>query len=102
MLSSYLKSNAAYFSAPSSLGAASISASDTRLTWTSHSTQAGEFRIDRSTNGTTLTALAYVSNSVRTYDDTTASSHTSYFYRVVALCGPSSTAPSKTVRRAAT
>lgn len=101
LLSTYLKSNAAFFSAPSGLGAAAISTSDTRLTWTSHSSLATEFRIDRSTNGSTWTTLAYASNNARTYDDTTASSHTSYFYRVVAISGASST-PSKSVRRAAT
>ena len=100
LLSSYLKSNGAFFSAPSNLSASLISAADTRLTWTSHSSLATEFRVDRSTNGSTWMALAFLSNNVRTYDDTTASSHTSYFYRVVALSGTSSVT-SNTVRRAA-
>ncbi len=86
---SYLLSNPAYFSAPTNLTATYVSAGDVHLSWTSNSSLATEFRIDRAPVGTThWTTLAYVNNSNDTYDDTLAGS---FVYRVIAISGDSST-----------
>ena len=94
--SSYLSSNAAYFSAPANLSVSLLSPSDAHLTWSSNSSLATEFRIDRSTNGSTWTTLGYTSNSVTSFDDTSFAPNTQYEYRVVAVSGASSTGFSNT------
>lgn len=81
--SAYLNSNSSFFSAPSSVTVKSESSTDNRVSWTSHSSLANEYRIDRSSDGgKTWTTLAYVSNSQISWDDTSASSTTKYQYRV--------------------
>jgi hypothetical protein len=87
--STYLASAGA-FGAPTGLSAAFATAADARLSWTSNSTAATEFRIDRSTDGTNFTTIGYAPNpgtSAVTYDDTTVSPYTSYYYRVTAVSG---------------
>jgi hypothetical protein len=89
---SYLLSDPAYFSAPTNLTATYVSSGDVHLSWTSNSSLATEFRVDRAPAGTTdWSTLAYVNNSNNTYDDTIAGS---FVYRVVAVSGTNSTAPS--------
>ncbi len=85
---SYLTSNAAFFSAPSGLTASRVSDTDTQLSWVSNSALATEFRVDRSTNGTSWTTLSFVSGNVSSYDDTTFLSNTRYQYRVVGIKRP--------------
>jgi hypothetical protein len=94
---SYLDSVASYFSAASALAATELTTSDMHLTWTSNSSLATEFRIDRSTNGSTWSTLAYVGNTATSYDDTTIAAATIYQYRVVAISGINSTSPSNVV-----
>jgi hypothetical protein len=84
--SAYLSSNAAFFSAPTNLAVSLQSTSDAHLSWISHSSLATEYRIDRSTDDSNWTTLAYVANSVASYDDTTVGAG-GYYYRVVAIAG---------------
>jgi hypothetical protein len=93
--SSYLTSNSAFFGAPTNLSASFVSAADVQLSWTSKSSLATEFRIDRSTNGSSWSTLAFVGNSATSYDDTTTAG-TGYYYRVIAVSGASSTVASNT------
>jgi hypothetical protein len=93
----YLDSNPAYFSAPAQLSAVTVSAGDAHLAWTSNSSLATEFRVDRAPAGsTTWTTLAYVGNTDTTYDDTSIAANTAYIYRVVAVSGANTTAASNT------
>jgi F5/8 type C domain len=91
---SYLTSDPAYFSAPTKLTISAGTSGGVHLSWTSNSSLAGEFRIDRSTNNSTWTTLAYVSNSVTTDDDPTSGN---YYYRVAAISGASATPASNVV-----
>jgi hypothetical protein len=84
--SSYLDSKSSFFSAPSNVTVKSESSTDNRVSWTSHSSLANEYRIDRSSDGgKTWKTLVYVSNSASNYDDTSASSKTKYKYRVTGI-----------------
>jgi hypothetical protein len=89
---SYLTSSSSYFSAPTALSGRYISGTGVSLTWTRNSSLETETEIDRSTNGTIWSVLAYVSNGASAYTDTTASSNTSYYYRVRVLSGANTTA----------
>ena len=82
---SYLASNPSFFSNPTNLTVNPVTPTDNELTWTSNSTLASEFRIDRSTDDSTWTTLAYVQGALASYDDTTAAAGTNYFYRVVPI-----------------
>jgi hypothetical protein len=89
----YVTSKPGYFNAPSGLVVTRAGSADARLSWTSNSSLATEFRIDRSADGLTWTTAGYVENALRTFDDPTASS---YFYRVVAISGSAVSSPSNT------
>ncbi|HEX3356170.1 MAG TPA: SdrD B-like domain-containing protein [Tepidisphaeraceae bacterium] len=89
--SSYLSSDPDFFSAPTGLSVSPVNSGDNHLIWTSHSSLATEFRIDRSTDNSTWTTLAYVSNSETSYDDTAVAADTQYDYRIVAISGASTT-----------
>jgi hypothetical protein len=93
--SSYLKSNKTFFSPPANLSASRTSSTTAHLTWTSHSSLASEYRIDRSTNGTTWNTIALVSNPSTSYDDAVGAT-TRYYYRVAAVSAGSVTAFSNT------
>ena len=80
---SYLASDPAFFRNPTNLSVEAISPTDNQVSWTSNSTLASEFRVDRSTDNATWTTLAYVQGALSSYDDTTAAAGTNYFYRVV-------------------
>ena len=99
LLDSYLTSNASYFSAPSGLAAQVSTTSPSiaaELSWTSNSSLAAEFRIDRSTDGTNFTTVGYVSGDTTTYRDATITANTPYVYRVEAVSGANVTAASNT------
>ena len=78
----------------------SKSSSAIGLTW-SAVTGATGYRIERSTNGTTFTALATVTGGAVTYSDTTVAVLAKYYYRVVALNDTVQAAPSATIFTAA-
>jgi hypothetical protein len=86
-----LTSNAAFFGAPTNVSVSQVSPGDEHISWTSKSSLATEFRIDRSTDGKPWTTLAYMSNSDRSYDDKSATAGVQYDYRVVAISGASTT-----------
>jgi hypothetical protein len=88
---SYLASSNAFFSAPTNLTDTLLMAGDVHLNWTSNSTLATEFRVDRSEDGTNWTTVAYTANSVTSYDDMTIVPSTRYQYRVVGVSGPNVT-----------
>jgi hypothetical protein len=92
----HLASNPSLFAAPSRLTASPIAGAGALLDWTSGSSLASEFRVDRSTDGTTWTPLAYVTGDTTSYQDTTAAANASYDYRVVAISGADVTAASNT------
>jgi len=100
---SYLTSNPSFFSAPTNLSAVWASATDAYLTWTSNSSLATEFRVDRAPLGTSnWSTIAYVGNSNSSYNDTTMTPGTAYQYRVVAISGANASAPSLTAAPAPT
>src|SRR5262249_9362520 len=77
-------------SAPTSPTAPVVLANkNVHLTWTRVTTTETETQVERSTDGTTWMTLAYLPNGASSYDDTTASAGTQYFYRVTAWSGPS-------------
>jgi hypothetical protein len=87
LLSSYLASDPSFFGAPSGLAETPNSATSAHLTWARHSTLENEMRVDRSTDGSTWTTLAYLPNGSTSYDDPTITPGTQYFYRVAAVSG---------------
>lgn len=91
LLSSYLASDPAFFSAPNAAAVAAMSSTDNHVTWIRHSTLETNFEIDRSTNGSSWSVLAYVPNGTTSYDDATAAAGASYFYRVRAINGSNAT-----------
>lgn len=70
--------------APSALVGKAISGSQISLTWTDNSTNETGFRIERSTNGSTWTAVGTVGANGRTYTATGLKSLTTYYFRVQA------------------
>lgn len=72
----------ASFKAPGSMAAETISAYRVRLTWTDlNSTELGTI-IERSPNGSTgWTVIATLGPNVTTYDDTTVTPNTTYYFR---------------------
>ncbi len=92
----YLSSTAGGFAAPAGLAVSFATPTDARLSWTSHSTLATEFRVDRSTDGKTWTTLALLTGATTGYDDATIATGTAYQYRVVAVSGAVVTAASNT------
>ena len=93
---SYLASNAAYFGAPTSLSSSMVSSTDAHLSWTSNSSLATEFRVDRSTDGTSWTTLSYLQGAVTSFDDQTVAPNTKYQYRVIGVSGVNLTPYSNT------
>ena len=81
-----------YFGAPTALGGHYAVNTGVQLTWTRNSTLETETEIDRSTNGTTWSVLAYVSNGAASFVDSTASADTNYYYRVRVISGSNTTA----------
>ncbi len=64
------------------------------LTWTRNTTSEAETVVERSTDGTNWTTLAYLPNGANSFDDTTVNAGTQYFYRVTAINGITSSAHS--------
>ncbi len=67
---------------PSNLSATTVSSSQIRLNWTDNANNEGGFKIERSLNGTTWSALKTLAAGVTTYANTGLSANTRYFYRV--------------------
>ncbi|MGK7313465.1 MAG: fibronectin type III domain-containing protein [Candidatus Longimicrobiales bacterium M2_2A_002] len=70
--------------APAGLTATLVAASQIDLAWTDNSTRETGFRIERSVNGGTFSALATVPEDTTTYSDTAIQGDTEYAYRVAA------------------
>jgi hypothetical protein len=77
---------------PTNLAASALNATQIRLTWTASSGATG-YRVERSPDGTASWSPAGTS-ATTSFTDSNLLPSTSYFYRVVALNGPSSSAPS--------
>jgi hypothetical protein len=92
LLNSYLASDPSFFGAPTGLAATPNSATSVHLSWTRQSTVETNMRVDRSTNGTAWTTLAYLPNGSTSYDDATVTPGTQYFYRVAGISGSNVTA----------
>src|ERR1035438_4419032 len=67
--------------APGNLNASYLSGGRIKLTWTDNSTNEDQFRIDRSTNGTTWAYYATAIKNLNTYTDSVTATNT-YYYRV--------------------
>jgi titin len=74
--------------APTSLSAASNATGKITLTWTDNATNEAGFWIERSTNGSTFTAVAVVGANATTFTNVGLTSGTTYYYRVRAYDGP--------------
>ncbi|OGN96320.1 MAG: hypothetical protein A2Z71_06475 [Chloroflexi bacterium RBG_13_50_21] len=69
--------------APSNLGASASSCTQIDLSWTNNSTDAAEFRIERSANGTSNWAeIAIVDPETTSYSDINLPTATTYYYQV--------------------
>jgi hypothetical protein len=69
--------------APTGLSAAAISISQIDLSWTDNANNETGFRIERSKrNNSSFAEIATVGQDVTSYNDTTVSKKTTYFYRV--------------------
>ena len=84
----------AALNAPSNLVAKALPKQKISLTWTDNSSDETGFRIERSTDGATFTALAAAAAGATTYTDAGLTVGTRYYYRVVALRGATVSAPS--------
>jgi PQQ enzyme repeat/Dockerin type I domain len=83
--------------APTNLGGQVIlDGKKIHLTWTRNTTSEAETVVERSTDGVNWTVLAYLPNGSTSYDDTAVSAGTTYFYRVTAINGATSSAHSLT------
>jgi hypothetical protein len=94
LLDSYLTSNASFFGAPTSLSANWVAGATpgAQLSWTRNSTLETQMEVDRSTNGSNWSVLAYLPNGSTSYLDTSASENGTYYYRVRAISGANTTA----------
>jgi uncharacterized membrane protein/phosphodiesterase/alkaline phosphatase D-like protein len=81
-------------SAPANLAATALNATQITLTWTASSGATG-YRAERSPDGATNWSQTGTS-ATTSFTDSNLSPSTTYFYRVFALNGPSSSAPSNT------
>jgi hypothetical protein len=70
--------------APTGLTAAALSSSQVGLNWSETGPSATGFRVERSADGTTFSALATLSAGVTGYTDTGLSAGSQYYYRVFA------------------
>ncbi len=86
LLNSYLTSNSSFFGTPTNLSATNTTSTNVHLTWTSHSTLATEFEIDRSTDGVNWSVIQYVPGAMTSYDDTITAGST-FYYRLRAING---------------
>jgi titin len=77
---------------PTNLSATALNATQVKLAWTASSGATG-YRVERSPDGTAGWAVAGTS-ATQSFTDSNLSPSTTYFYRVSALNGPSSSAPS--------
>jgi fibronectin type 3 domain-containing protein len=68
---------------PTALTAVAASSSEIDLSWTDVSTETG-YRVERSTDGTSWTAVATTGRDVTTYRDKGLNPTTTYYYRVIA------------------
>ena len=66
---------------PEPLRAVAVSDSQIRLSWQSHSNNAGDFRIERSTDAAHFVQIAQISALTNCYTDEGLISSTAYFYR---------------------
>lgn len=69
--------------APTTLAATAVSTSQINLTWADVSTNEDGFRVERSTNGTTFSALTNVGINATSFSDTGLTASTKYYYRVL-------------------
>ena len=87
--------------APSGLTATAVSSSQINLSWTDNATNETGYSVERSTDGTTFTAVASLGANATSYNNTGLSAATTYTYRVRATnsagnSGYSNTAPATT------
>ena len=73
--------------APSNLAATAISSSKVNLTWTDNASGETGFKIERSTDGTTFTALASLLANTTSYQAGNLNASTTYHFRVRAYNG---------------
>lgn len=76
---------AALPAAPSNLAAAAISKSQINLSWTDNSSNESGFSLERSSDGTTFTALATLDANASSYSNTGLAAATTYYYRLRAF-----------------
>jgi subtilisin family serine protease len=79
---------------PTSLTATAVSSSRINLAWTDNATNEAGYRIERSTDGITFTAMATLPANATSYPNTSLPPGTTYHYRVRAYDGPNNSAPS--------
>ncbi|MCP5046993.1 MAG: hypothetical protein GY940_07455, partial [bacterium] len=82
--------------APSGLTANASACDQVDLSWSDNSSDEDNFNIERSTDGVNFSALASVGANVTSYNDTSASGSTTYYYRVDASNTGGSSAYSNT------
>ena len=77
---------------PTNLSASAVSPTQINLSWTDNSSYETGYNIERSTDATNFTQVAQVGANVATYQDTNLVASTTYYYRVAAYNGTSSSA----------
>ncbi|MFN7138617.1 MAG: putative Ig domain-containing protein, partial [Limisphaerales bacterium] len=82
--------------APSALTATAVSDVQINLSWTDNSSNEDGFRIFRSTDGTTFTAITTVGANVKTFSNTGLSGNRTYWYRVTSYNSAGNSANSNT------
>lgn len=82
--------------APSNLSATAASSTRVNLSWADNSSNETGFVVERSTNGSTYTAITTTAAGATSYADTTVSGGTTYAYRVKAINGSTNSSYSAT------
>ncbi len=82
--------------APSALAATTVSTTQINLAWTDNSTNETGFRVERSTDNVTFTEIGTTAANVTTFNSTTLTSGTTYYYRVRAYNAGGNSAYSNT------
>jgi predicted phage tail protein len=83
--------------APTGLAATAVSRSQINLSWKDNSSDEANFRIERSTNGKSFSAIATVGANVTTFSNSGLKANTTYYYRVSAVNSSGASVYSNTV-----
>ncbi len=92
-----ISTTTSFIAGPTNLGATAVSSSQINLTWADNATSETSYRVERSTDGTTWSAIANLGANSTSYADTEVTAGVTYSYRVRAFDGTTASAYSNQV-----